>query len=126
MKRFFALVVLATTALSFQASAGCWSITDTYTGIIQPEIEITAYGPFTITAANGCFSANIDATISAVDRGRPPQLTIEREVGSTWQRVAGNTGSNVLFSGEFGSYRVRLKNPDAAPKVYLGTVKYGR
>ncbi|WP_147473040.1 MULTISPECIES: hypothetical protein [Pseudomonas] len=126
MKRFFALSVLAWVFLSFQVSAGCWSITDTYTGVIQAEVEITAYGPFTITSTNGCLSANIDATISAVDRGRPPQLSIEREVGSSWQQVAGNTGSNVLFSGAFGTYRVRLKNLDADPKVYLGTVKYGR
>ncbi|WP_248750736.1 hypothetical protein [Pseudomonas sp. MWU15-20650] len=126
MKALFAVPVLASVFLSFQVSAGCWSITDTYTGILQEGIEITAYGPFTITSANGCFGANIDATISAVDRGRPPQLSIEREVGSSWQQVAGNTGSNVLFSGSFGTYRVRLKNPDAAPKVYLGTVKYGR
>lgn len=126
MKRLFALPVLASVFLSFQVVAGCWSINDTYTGIIEAETKIMGYGPFTITSANGCLSANIDANICAVDRGRPPQLSIELQVGSSWQQVAGNTGSNVLFSGSFGTYRVRLKNPDANPKVYLGTVKYGR
>ncbi|WP_248732519.1 hypothetical protein [Pseudomonas sp. MWU13-2517] len=126
MKRFFALVVLMLAFLSPQAFAGCWAITDTYTGILEGESEKVAYGPFTITSANGCLSANIDASISAVDRGRPPQLSIQQEVGSSWVQVAGNVGSNVLYSGSFGTYRVLIKNPDAAPKVYLGTVKYGR
>ncbi|RUQ46929.1 hypothetical protein D8M30_10900 [Corynebacterium pseudodiphtheriticum] len=126
MKRFFAFAVLMLAFMSFQAFAGRWSITDTYTGILEGESEKVAYGPFTITSANGGLNANIDATITAVDRGRPPQLSIHKEIGSSWAQVAGNTGSNVLYSGSFGTYRVMIKNPDAAPKVYLGTVKYGR
>lgn len=126
MKRFFALSVLAWVFLSFQVSAGCWSITDTYTGIIEADSEKIAYGPFAITSANGCLSANIDVTLSAVDRGRPPQLILQQAAGASWNQVAGNTGSNVLYSGPFGSYRVIIKKPDATSKVYLGTVKYGR
>ena len=126
MRKLFTLPVLASVFLSFQVFAGCLSITDTYTGILEAESEKVAYGPFSITSTNGCLGASIDATISAVDRGRPPQLSIEQEVGGGWRQVAGNSGSNLLYSGAFGSYRVIIKNPDPASKVYLGTVKYGR
>lgn len=59
------MLLLRQKLLSSQVSALCLTITDTYTGIIQPDSEDTGLGPFTITGANGCSSANIDAMVAA-------------------------------------------------------------
>jgi hypothetical protein len=126
MKSLIALPLAVLMFVSFQASALCLNIADSYTGIMQPNDEITVYGPFKITGANGCSAANIDATVSAGGAGSAPAIFIEREVGSSWSRVSFSIGTNASYVGPFGTYRVRLKNETSASKSYSGTVRYGR
>ncbi|WLH04390.1 MULTISPECIES: hypothetical protein [Pseudomonas] len=126
MKSLIAWPLAVLMLVSFQASALCLSIADSYTGIIPPNTTITAHGPFKITAANGCSGANIDATVSAGGAGRAPGIFIEQEVGSSWARVSFSIGNNASYSGAFGNYRVRLNNDDAVSKSYSGNVRYGR
>jgi len=126
MKSRIALPLAVLMLVSFQVSALCLSIADSYTGIIQPEDEVTAHGPFNITSANGCSGANIDASVSAGGAGRAPDIFIEREVGAVWNRVSFSIGNNASYVGPLGNYRVRLKNNDAVSKSYSGTVRYGR
>jgi hypothetical protein len=126
MKSLIAFPLAVLMFVSFQASALCLNIADSYTGIMQPNDEITVYGPFKITGANGCSAANIDATVSAGGAGSAPAIFIEREVGSSWSRVSFSIGTNASYVGPFGTYRVRLKNETSASKSYSGTVRYGR
>jgi len=127
MKNFIALPFAALMLVSVQASALCLNISESFSGIVGPDVEATVHGPFTITGSNGCCAANIEAMISAGGVGRPPQISIEREVGSTWTKVAANPlSSRVSWLGPFGTYRIRVHNSDAVTKVFSGTVRYGR
>jgi hypothetical protein len=126
MKSRIALPLAVLMLVSFQASALCLNITESYTGVIPPKTESTAYGPFSITSANGCSGAGIDAMVSAGGAGKAPEIFIEREIGSFWSRVSFSIGNNASYVGPFGNYRVRLKNEEAAPKSFSGTVRYGR
>lgn len=125
MKSLFAVPFLALALTSFQANALCLYITESFSGIVPPDSTDTANGPFAITSAGGCAGASINATVSA-GAGRTPEIYIERAVGGAWSRVSFSIGSNASFSGPHGTYRVRVKNPEAAPKSYSGTVRYGR
>jgi len=126
MKSLIALLLAVLTLFATPASALCLYITDSYSGIIPPEEEITAHGPFAITSANGCYGASIDAMVTVGGAGRTPGIFIEREVGGTWKKETFSIGSNASYSGPFGNYRVRLKNNEAVPKSYSGTIRYGR
>jgi len=126
MKSLFALPFLALALTSFQASALCLYVTESFGGILPPDSARTANGPFSITSAGGCAGASINATVSAGGAGRAPEVYIEREVGGAWSRVSFGIGSNTSFSGGYGTYRVTVKNSDATPKSYSGTVRYGR
>lgn len=126
MKRFLAVPLITLAAISFQASAACLYITNQYTGTMAPNAVITAYGPFTITGANGCAKANITASVSISGRGVAPKLYIDQQQGSGWVQVAADTGNNVSYLGSFGTYRVRQVNNDAVSKVYSGSTNYGR
>lgn len=126
MKNFIALPFAALMLVSVQASALCLNISESFSGTVEPDDEITVQGPFTITGSNGCSSANIEAMIST-GVGRTPQISIEREVGSSWTKVAANPLSpRVSWLGSLGTYRVRVHNPDAVSKAFSGTVRYGR
>lgn len=126
MKSLIALPFVALMLMSSQASALCLYITDSYSGIVSGKMEDTAYGPFTITSANGCSNANIDARISALGVGRAPEVYIERQVGGSWKRETFGIGSNASYNGPLGTYRVRVNNDDDVPKAYSGTTRYGR
>jgi hypothetical protein len=126
MKVPFVLPFLALTLASFQASALCLYTTESFVGTIAADTAITANGPFTITSAGGCAGANIDATVSAPGAGKAPVIYIEREVGASWVRATFSIGNIASYSGQYGTYRVRLKNSDAVSKAYSGTVRYGR
>lgn len=131
MKSFFAVpflaLALALAFVSFQAQAVCLYITDNYSGIIQPESEAIALGPFTITGANGCSNANIDAMVSAAGGGRAPQIYIQQQVGGSWRTVASNPlSAYASWLGPLGTYRVMLDNREAVSKSYWGTVRFGR
>jgi hypothetical protein len=127
MKSFFAVPFLALAFVSFQAQAVCLYITDNYSGIIQPESEAIALGPFTITGANGCSNANIDAMVSAAGGGRAPQIYIQQQVGGSWRTVASNPlSAYASWLGPLGTYRVMLDNREAVSKSYWGTVRFGR
>lgn len=126
MKSLFAIPFLALALASFQANALCLYITDSYSGVVPGDAVQTAYGPFTITSANGCSNASIDARISALGVGRPPEVYIERQVGDSWKRETFSLSGNASYSGALGTYRVVVKNNDALPKAYSGTTRYGR
>lgn len=126
MKSLFAIPFLALALTSFQANALCLYITESFSGIVPPDTTDTANGPFSITSAGGCAGASINATVSAGGAGRAPEIYIEREVGGSWSRVTFSIGNNASFSGPHGNYRVRVRNSEAAPKSYSGTVRYGR
>ncbi|MCF5658257.1 MULTISPECIES: hypothetical protein [Pseudomonas] len=127
MKGFIAWPVAALMFVSVQVSALCLNISESYTGVVPSDTEGTAFGPFTIAGDNGCLNANISAMVSAGGAGRAPEIYIQQAVGATWKIVAGNPlSANASWVGPFGTYRVVLRNPDAAPKSYSGTVRYGR
>ena len=127
MKSLIALPFAVLMLLSSQVSALCLTLTDNYSGILQPDSEDTALGPFTITGANGCSSANIHAMVSSTGIGRIPQISIEQQVGASWKTVVSNPLSvQATWTGPLGTYRVRVKNPEAVSKSYWGTVRYGR
>lgn len=127
MSRFIALPFAALILVSAQASALCLNISESFSGTVEPETEVTVHGPFVITGSNGCSNANIEAVISAAGAGRAPQISIEREVGSSWTKVAANPLSpRVSWLGPLGTYRVRAHNPDTGLKAFSGTVRYGR
>ena len=127
MKRLIALPFATLMLVSVQVSALCLNISESFTGIIEPGGDGVAHGPFTITGASGCSSADINAMVSAGGAGRSPQIYIDQEVGSSWKAVAGNAlSANTSWVGTLGTYRVRLHNPDGESKSYSGTVRYGR
>lgn len=126
MKGLIALPVAVLMGVSFQASALCLNVSESFSGVIAPGIEETAHGPFTITSSNGCSGANIDALVSPGGAGRAPMISIERESGGGWSKVATSIGSSVSYVGSYGTYRVRLENTVAASKAYSGNVRYGR
>lgn len=127
MKNIIALPFAALMLVSVQVSALCLNISESFSGVIDPKGQATVHGPFTITGGGGCSGSNINAMVSVGGAGSTPRITIEREVGSSWQTVASNPLSpSVSWLGPFGTYRVRLDNPDAVSKVYSGTVRYGR
>ena len=126
MKSLFAVPFLALALTSLQANALCLYITESFTGIISPDTTETANGPFSITSAGGCAGASINASVSASGAGRAPEIFIERQVGGAWKRETFSIGNNASYSGPHGTYRVRVRNADAAPKSYSGTVRYGR
>ncbi|TDV63303.1 hypothetical protein [Pseudomonas sp. LP_7_YM] len=126
MKRLLAVSIISLAALSFEACALCLNITSRYSGTMAANSEIVAYGPFTINDANGCPNANITASVSAVGGGRSPKLYIERQLGSSWVQVAGDTGNNASYLGPLGTYRVRQENTEAMPVTYSGSTGYGR
>lgn len=125
MKGLIALPCVALMLLSAQVSALCLYISDSYSGLLQPGVETTVYGPFTITSANGCAGATIDVSAST-GGGRAPQLIIQKQLGVSWQSVATSFGSSASYSGSFGTYRVAMFNSDPDVKSYSGTAKYGR
>ncbi|MDR9875563.1 hypothetical protein RJC98_10245 [Pseudomonas allii] len=127
MKSSLALVFAGLMLMSAQASALCTYITDSYGGIIPPETTVTAKGPFEITPSNGCLNANIEAMVTPTGTGKTPEIFIEGDVGGgSWQRLTYSIGSNAFWVGPFGTYRVRVRNEGSEPKVYSGTVRYGR
>ncbi|WP_426131183.1 hypothetical protein [Pseudomonas sp. DWP1b1] len=126
MKGLIALPVAVLMGVSFQASALCLSVSESYSGIIESRTELIVHGPFAITPANGCSGASIDAVVSPGGAGSAPRISIERELGGGWQSVATSIGNSVSHVGNFGTYRVRLDNPEAIPKSYSGNVRYGR
>ena len=126
MKRLIVFPFALLLGLSFQVSALCLYVSESYSGIIEGKTELTAHGPFTITPVNGCSGASIDANVSSGGAGSAPRISIERELGGGWQSVATSIGSSVSHVGGFGTYRVRLDNPDAISKSYSGSVRYGR
>jgi hypothetical protein len=126
MKRFIALSFAGLMGLSLQVSALCLSISESYSGIIEGETELTAHGPFEITGDNGCSGASIDAVVSPGGSGSAPMISIERASGGGWSPVASSIGNSVSYVGAFGTYRVRLNNPESNSKAYSGNVRYGR
>lgn len=127
IKSLFALPCLVLMLMSAQASALCLTLTDSYSGIIEPRSEAPAFGPFTISSANGCSNANIDAMVSAADGGRAPQIYIQHQVGGSWKTVVSNPlSAYASWRGPLGTYRVMLNNPEAVSKAYWGTVRFGR
>lgn len=126
MKSLFALPFLALALTSFQASALCLYITESYAGILEPNDTVTAHGPFSITPAGGCAGSDITASISGSGAGSAPLIFVERAVGGSWKRETFGTGPSVSFSGGFGTYRVMVQNQGTLPKSYSGTVRYGR
>lgn len=127
MKSLFAQPFLVLLLMSAPVSALCLNITDSYSGIIQPDSEAVALGPFTITANNGCANANIDAMVSVAGGGRAPQIYIQQQVGGAWKTVAGNPlSAYASWLGPLGTYRVMLDNREAVSKSYWGTVRFGR
>lgn len=126
MKSLIAVPFAMLMVMSSQVSAACLYITDSYSRIVPGESEQTAYGPFTITSANGCSNANVDVRISALGVGRAPEVYIEREIGASWKRETFGIGSNATYNGPLGTYRVRVKNNEELPKAYSGTARYGR
>ena len=127
MKSLIAVPVLALWFASAQVSAACLYITDSYGGVLEADAEVVAYGPFSMTAANGCIGATIEVTLSIGGGGKGARTKIERLMGGgAWLDVGGNFGSKASFSGPHGTYRLSLKNPDSFAKPYSGTVNYGR
>lgn len=126
MKSLIALPFALLMGLSFQTSALCLNVSESYSGIIEGKTELTAHGPFTITPANGCSGASIDAFVSSGGAGSAPRILIERALGGSWQSVSTSIGNSVSHVGSFGTYRVRLDNPEALSKSYSGSVRYGR
>lgn len=126
MRRLLAVSFLSLAALSFQASAICLKITNSYSGTMTPSSTTIAYGPFTITNSNGCSQANITASVSATGVGVAPNLYIDKQQGSSWVQVAGDTGNNASYLGPLGTYRVRQVNTEAISKTYSGSTGYGR
>lgn len=126
MKSLIAIPLLVLMFASAQVSAACLYITDSYGGVLQGDAEVLAYGPFSMTAANGCIGATIDVTLSISGGGKGAQMIIQRLIGSSWQSVGGNFGTRSSFSGPHGTYRLLLKNPDDYAKPYSGTLNYGR
>lgn len=126
MKRFIALSFAVLMGWSLQVSALCLSISESYSGILEAGGETIAHGPFSITSANGCSGASIDAMVSPGGGGSAPMISIERESGGGWGTVASSIGNSVSFAGPLGIYRVKLENREAVAKAYSGTVRYGR
>ena len=126
MKTFFALPFAGLLLFAGEASALCTYLQDTYSGIVPANSYVVALGPFTITSANGCQSANITTTITALDAGNPPKLFIDRLEGSTWKQVDGGSRSRVTALGPTGTYRVRHVNEYDTARGYSGTTRYGR
>ncbi|MBC3195746.1 hypothetical protein [Pseudomonas poae] len=126
MKKLIALPFAVLMLASMQASALCLSINDSYTGVVKPKTAVTAYGPFSITSANGCLTASVDAMVSIGGAGKAPEIYIEREVGASWKRETYSVGNNASYVGPFGRYRVILNKDSDIPKSYSGTVRYGR
>lgn len=126
MKYSILLPVFGLLFVAGQAYVACTYITDTYSGIVPANTEVTAYGPFTVTNASGCLKANISSTIRAVGAGAAPELIIQRLVGSTWEKAGGGTGRNASALGPFGTYRVVHDNKSSVTRVYSGTTAYGR
>lgn len=126
MKSLIAVPVLALLFASAQVSAACLYITDSYGGVLEAGARVQAYGPFSMTAANGCIGATIETTLSIGGGGKGAQTIIERQMGSTWLEVGGNYGTKASYSGPHGTYRLVLRNPDDFAKPYSGTVNYGR
>ncbi|WP_338512976.1 hypothetical protein VRB20_12975 [Pseudomonas poae] len=120
MKKLIALPFAVLMLASMQASALCLSINDSYTGTVPPDTEVTAYGPFSITPANGCLTASIEAMVFAGGAGKAPGIFIEREVGSSWKRETYSVGNNASYVGSFGSYRVRVSNDSGVAKPTRG------
>lgn len=126
MKGLIALPCLALMLFSTQVSALCLYISDSYSGLLQPGVETTVYGPFTITSANGCAGATIDASASTSGGGRAPQLIIQKQAGVSWGDVAGTFGGTTSYSGVFGTYRIVMINSGSEAQSYSGTARYGR
>ncbi len=126
MKTLLALPLAALILSTDQASAACIYIQNTYSGVISANSEIIVQGPFTITGANGCSKANITSSIRALGAGSPPSLHLDKLTGSNWTQIDGGNKNNVSTLGEFGSYRIRLKNDHDVIKGYSGTTRYGR
>lgn len=124
MKGLFAIPFLALALTSFQASALCLYVTESFSGGLPPRTAVVVNGPFTITAEGGCAGANIEASISG--SGRTPEMHIERQIGGVWRRAAFNIGNNASYSGGYGTYQIRVINQDNDSKSYSGTVRYGR
>lgn len=126
MKRLIAIPVLLLMFASAQVSAACLYITDSYGGVLPASASEQAYGPFSMTFANGCIGATIDVTLSISGGGKGALMSIQRLIGSSWQQVGGNFGTRASFSGPHGTYRLVLVNPDDFAKPYTGTLNYGR
>lgn len=126
MKSLIAIPLLVLMFASAQVSAACLYITDSYGGVLQASASEQAYGPFSMTAANGCIGATIDVTLSIGGGGKGALMSIQRLIGSSWQQVGGNYGTRASFSGPHGTYRLVLVNPDDFVKPYSGTLNYGR
>jgi hypothetical protein len=126
MKKLFALSLASLILASTQASAACTSILNTYNGSVPANTDVIAQGPFTINSTNGCLQANISSTITAVGSGSPPNLYIDRLIGSTWTQVAGGTGNTASVLGPLGTYRVRHANKLNVERQYSGTTRYAR
>ncbi|MCI3944732.1 hypothetical protein BW686_14970 [Pseudomonas syringae] len=129
MKRILILPFVAMSLFSLQASAVCLNIKNTYSGTIAANSEIVAYGPFQITSASGCSSANISSTAAALGTGSAPALYIDKQSGSGWVQVAQSTltgKASYLEFGGFGTYRIRHVNTTSAVRAYSGTTAYSR
>ncbi|MNG00445.1 hypothetical protein D3C81_1521980 [compost metagenome] len=126
MKTLFALSLASLILASTQASAACTSILNTYNGSVPANTDVIAQGPFTINSTNNCLQANISSTITAVGSGSPPNLYIDRLIGSTWTQVAGGTGNTASVLGPLGTYRVRHANKLNVERQYSGTTRYAR
>lgn len=126
MKGLFAIPFLALALTSFQANALCLYVTESFSGVLSPNEETTAQGPFSITTAGGCAGASINASVTASGAGNAPRIYIERAIGSTWTRLTFGIGPNASYSGPHGTYRVVVENRENVSKAYSGTVRYGR
>jgi hypothetical protein len=126
MKTVLALSLVGLILAAGQVSAACTNILNTYSGTIPANSFVIAQGPLTITNANGCRQANISSTITAVGAGIPPTLYIDRLTGSTWTKVAGDTGNTASALGQLGTYRIRHVNNLSVVRQYSGTTRYGR
>lgn len=85
MKSLIAIPLLMLIFASAQVSAACLYITDSYGGVLQGSDSAHAYGPFSMTAANGCIGATIDVTLSIGGGGKGALMSIQRLMGSSWQ-----------------------------------------
>ncbi|WP_135290489.1 hypothetical protein [Pseudomonas kairouanensis] len=126
MRLFFVIPMLVLFLASAPVSAACLYLTHSYVGILQPKTAEAVYGPFSMTGANGCIGATIDAKLNPTGTGKGIQMVIERLVGSNWLGVTETYGNWALYSGPHGTYRVVLKNTSEVISTYFGTVQYGR